>query len=543
MKSVTTFWLVLAVSIVLAGCAAERTAGVLPTTNASPFVRGLHKGRVEFRIRIPRKRARRPHYVSYSTKSIAITIDASTSPTILNVSSCSLSPTFSTCSAGMEVTAGHHTFTFKAYDKKNGAGNLLSANVNFPFTVTFGHVEQLKVVLDGIPASVAILPPSVPQVTGSQAAGFTQYGNVGQAYTVVPVDADGNYILGAGAPAVSMTAAPSTPVAVGTPSSSTSSSWTIASSYQASNPLDPATVTLRAVSSPAPGEGGSAVGASVNFSFYQPWIYVTNRDSEPPYAVTVLTEAGTTITLPASEDPFSDVPDPTGVAYDPQTQWVYVADEGGLICVYGILGNTLSGYTFANISEPQALAYAPSTSVTAGLLYVANLIDSSGSVTAYDGYANQQTLTPGITTSSPSGIAYDSHNGLIYVSDSVENTFEAYTLAGASQPLAATPSVTNPLGIAFDSSNDELYVTSGSMGTVLAYNENGDAVTLPTGAFAGLTSPNGIAYDPYNGDIYVVDNSLNELFTFNEQGTQVAPPILTVPASDGGGAWGVAIVP
>jgi DNA-binding beta-propeller fold protein YncE len=515
---------------------------------AAPDRRHPPKGTATITIRIPHRHKHRSHYVSASTQSIAIVVDGG-SPAVINLTAtspnCSFVATELQCTFGIRTTLGSHVFSLITYDKPNAKGNRLSANTDVPFTVVQGSNTPLNVTLGGVATSLAVLPPNAPQVTGSQTAGFVMYGNVAQTFTVVPVDADANYIMGAGAPTVSVSPVPpSVPLTVGTPVPGSPTLWSIKSTYAATNPLATAPATLTVISTPVPNSGGSRITATVNFGLYQPWIYVANNSGSPE--VSVFTDAG--VAEAAATGGFTHVPTPSGVAYDPHNQWLYIPSSGdSVVCVYDVMGNLIgvSG-SWSQMGSPNDIAYVPTTN----FLYTANGTGDSGAdVLAYDESGTLQTLTapsPFPNVGYPNGIAYDAQNGWIYVTDGVGETVNAYDMEGNQQSLPSGAFVTpesvsswDPTNIAVDPHDGNLYITDYLNGTVWVFDQTGTLQTV-TGTWTGLSEPKGILFDPYNNLIYVADSSSNKVFVYDEQGNAQS---FGGFSTGGSSAWGIGLVP
>ena len=103
--------------------------------------------------------------------------------------------------------------------------------------------------------------------------------------------------------------------------------------------------------------------------------------------------------------------------------------------------------------------------------------------------------------SNPGGIAYDSSNGCVYVTNFNSNSVSV--INGATNTVIANISVgSNPLGIAYDSSNGYLYVTNFNSSSVSVI--NGATNTIITSFAVGLNA-GGIAYDSSNGYVYVTN--------------------------------------
>jgi virginiamycin B lyase len=199
-------------------------------------------GSATLRITIPAKTTspagarRAPRYISPATQSVAIRfVPAAGAPVTFNQNltaasnpNCTaslVSPTI--CTVTMALVAGSYTATFAAYDglldvNGNPTGNVLSANQNVPVSIVQAQANAINVTFQGIPTRVVVVPGDTSSLRGSILIGYTlsPCAPGTHSFTVLGVDADGNYILGPGAPVPSLTAADATVVSVAAPSSS-----------------------------------------------------------------------------------------------------------------------------------------------------------------------------------------------------------------------------------------------------------------------------------------------------------------------------------
>ena len=177
-------------SLVACGAGLSRSvpvAGIGGSSNSAT----TRKGMLAVRIRIPKRRNRRPHYVSAATKAMTIALTGPSNVTQtfgLTPSSNGCSGTPTVCTIDIALAAGSYTATVETYDEApvNGSipagAHLLSTASNVPLSVKLGIANALPVILDGIPAScfVGALP------TAAGAAPFS----------VTAKDADGDVIVG-----------------------------------------------------------------------------------------------------------------------------------------------------------------------------------------------------------------------------------------------------------------------------------------------------------------------------------------------------------
>jgi streptogramin lyase len=253
----------LTLAVLLAGAVAA-CSGTAPQSlpnapaaaaNAPGHVSKKHKIKAKIRITIPKRKHHRRvkvrgHYISPATQSIAIAITPSSGPAIdenadltaaSNPGDCTqslVSPLI--CTVTLTLDPGSYTASFTTYDgllqspgdaDSPPTGHPLSANQSVPLSIAAGQANQINVALDGIPAGVVLVPSANSTLFGSAAAGFgankcgSIHGNAEQV-SVYGVDADGNYILGAGTPVPSLTSN-SAVIVVSTPAPSSPNTFTL----------------------------------------------------------------------------------------------------------------------------------------------------------------------------------------------------------------------------------------------------------------------------------------------------------------------------
>ncbi|MBV8148967.1 MAG: hypothetical protein JO092_07735 [Candidatus Eremiobacteraeota bacterium] len=206
------------------------TAGI---GNSAAINGNARAGTLIVRVRVARA-GLRPDFTSPSTKAMTLkilgptkvkktvaglTVGANGCKSTLMTLQCALTvpgltncPTKKTCYTAIVAT-------YDAYDKKRNAippgAHLLSNDQRFQFSIQSG-ATIVPVVLYGVPRKVAFLPSADSSLTGSQAAGFVEPKCAAgtQSVTVLGQDADGNYILGVGAPTVGMTSSAPSQLAV-----------------------------------------------------------------------------------------------------------------------------------------------------------------------------------------------------------------------------------------------------------------------------------------------------------------------------------------
>jgi hypothetical protein len=541
-----TRYLALGLLFGLAACSQGGSSAVPATATTLAASQQRHTVHAKLVIKVPRerKRHRRGHYVSPATASLAYSIDgAAQTPVIVATSNpnCSVAgQTYLQCAIPFTVAPGAHTFAFTARDS-NGAA--LSANTNYPFTVKVGTANILAVTLGGVAASLAVLPANTLAVSGSQYGGFRVVGNAPQKFDIVPMDIDGNIIVGPGAPQPVVAATPASMTVTAAPSSAPNT-WTLTSTYTtAADPTVPRASKLSVSATPVPNSGGTTITASIPLALYQPWIYVGD---DVTGNVLAFDEQGNAKPLPK---PIVGLNEPIGLVYDPHNGLVYVASNS-TIASSACTTNCITAYQpdgtpyafsaptpFGSSAGPGGLAFDPLTN-DIYVDYIPITGGGAGSVAAFDEQGNAVALSgtfPGVSSSY--ALARDSNTDWFYVANCAPPAVNAYSSQGVAKTLPAAdpfPNVGNADGITFDPNNNWFYVDNcvtgpsstpaGPGGGFTAYDEDGNQHTL-TGDPQGIPQGWGITFDPYDDLLYVAadDNgnvSSQKIYTFDERGTQ-----------------------
>ncbi|MBV8750415.1 MAG: hypothetical protein JO103_11970 [Candidatus Eremiobacteraeota bacterium] len=200
----------LALLLAAPGCAGGHDGTLTPAANTPG-----QKGTAVFRITIPKApslptaRTRTPKYISFSTKAMTLAISGPTNvnqtvaltPTSPN---CSSTASGTQCTLNISLLRGNYTATLNTYDGFNSGtgmatGNVLSTGQNLAFTINQGQVNSIALTLSGIPKSMVVLPSS-PLGVVNAANSFHLVGAGAHPFQVAVLDADGNAIVGAGAP-------------------------------------------------------------------------------------------------------------------------------------------------------------------------------------------------------------------------------------------------------------------------------------------------------------------------------------------------------
>lgn len=544
------FVAVLAFSLVACGGGASSHAALPGIPGGAPASVG--NATAQFVIKVPPKQGsatgRGPAYVSPSTQSISIQVDSGT-PSISNLtpgsSNCNVPAPLSplTCTVTLAVASGAHTFTVKTYDGLAGAGNALSVN-SAPFTVVANQANLVNITLAGVPANLLVEPATTDlQMAGSGVSGFEFTGETPHTIVVLPQDADGNLILGPGAPTIAATltgVSAGSGLAVAPATGGNPNAFTITSTGFGG-------ATLALVATPAAASAGSALNASVVLDATVDSTVIAGNGS-PGYADG--TGSAARFGLPSE------------VAVDTANNDLYVSDmascairqvtaAGVVTSPYGMAPPAISCGTIngtgnaAQFDQPTAVAYDPAN----GNLYVFDgagscalrQITSSGVVSTLAGgtcgFADGTGASAKFSIYVP-GLVYDSADSLLYVADKSNCAIRQVTLAGVVTTVVGNPPptvscgyvngmgttalISDPLGIAYDPTNQSLYVSNLSTVRQIALPGPGFLVSTlagpappntqtgfidGSGAAARFHNINGIVYDTSDGNLYVTDGS------------------------------------
>ncbi len=530
----------------LAGCGGQAGA---PAGAGAPIIPTAHgTGTARFMIAVPKPSASvsrsdaHAQYVSPATQSITITLSGptayhGTANLTVGSSGCTSTLASTTCTLTVPGLApGTYTATLTTYDGANGTGNVLSTAQSIAFTVTAEESNTVNLTLSGVPASTAVHPVSSFISAASGSNSYDLLGQGARTFLVESLDADGNIIVGPGAPTYTVGTVSGTlsGVTVAAPTTSAPNRFSVTppTAYGSGTAAFTVTPTFAGQATDGCTQTGANCAAVTVSVAMDPLIYVGNGGNN---SVTAYDGNGVQQTL--SGTPFPNLNNPKGIAYDPSNGFLYVTNAGNnTVTAYDQNGvqQTLSG-TFPNLFSPSGIAYNPGN----GFLYVANA--NNNTVTAYNQNGAQQTLTGTFPNlNNPQGITYDSIDGFLYVANYANNTVTAYDETGAQALTPGNfPALMTPYAIAYDPGNNFLYVGNVVADSVMYYDQNG--VPPPfTGPFPYLNNPMGIAYDPSNGFLLVANNTSNTVTAYDQNGN---PQTLSGTFPNLNGPTSITVVP
>ena len=167
-----------------------------------------------------------------------------------------------------------------------------------------------------------------------------------------------------------------------------------------------------------------------------------------------------------------------------------------------------------SLRNPQGVAVDPAT----GDIYVADF--GNGRVQIFDpSLRNTGNITGGLRT--PAGVAVDGATGTVYVTDLSGNRVAAFDAAGNPLP-GITGGLDGPYGVAVDGSTGDVYVANTGNNRVLVF----DSDLNHTGTITGTATdpfdyPAGVAVDGTTGTVYVADPFRNRVTAFERDGTRI----------------------
>jgi hypothetical protein len=444
--------------------------GNVPAGPTAAQGQGSSRASAQLRIVIPvasrtaSASKRRPAYVSPSTASVSVTVDAGT-PVVTNLSASSpacsgAGPLFPLdCNVPISASAGTHTLTIVTYDGANATGNKLSSN-DVAAKIVAGQANIIGVTLGGVPAEVTIGSGPVETTANGGNDSLVFAGPLPKTMIVEALDADANVIVGPGAPTLSVTSNPAIVTAVAVP--------TVGGSAQTTNEfivtptaLGTTSLTLTATQSIT---GGSTVAAAVP-TIVSPILGVANTGASD-------TSSSITEYAPWSASP---------------------------------------ALTITNgISNPIALAAG-----ALGTLYVLDGPTGAlpNTIEAYSdgGTTISRTITAGLD--GPDAIVVDQKNGTLYVANATNNTITEYAAntTAVLRTIPAANGINGPAALAIDGS-ENLYVANYTGNTVTEY-APGSIVPLRTIA-TGVSGPFGLAINALTGTVFVANLTANDITAY-----------------------------
>lgn len=453
----SALFFVAAAVLTLSACGGGGKGGapLLPTapapTASSGGQQSTGKSRATFVVTVPKTTpaplgAKRPAYVSPATQSMSVSVSQGSTSVVKETvgltatsTGCTSSLANVSCSLSLTLSPGTYTASITTYDGANATGNQLSTAQAVSFTVVANQNNIVPLSLSGIPASiVALAGPTTDSVY------------------VVAQDADGNFIVGSGAPTFTAAKASSSEPTVATITQPTSTA--------------PNTIVFSSPSTPV--DGTETVTVTAGYPSGQTNGCPSTAACTLTTPITVTYSAGTAFTpnyeynnvvgfsLPLSNDNQSAAYTFSGATEYPY--WGIALSSKGTVFGWGYEpGSALvvssPPYTNTIVDTNTGITGADyyGAADASGDVFIPNYPTSSGAIaivkSPYTGAATQ--LTAGVDD--PYGAAVDANNNL-YVANEGNETVTVY--ASPYTTVASTVATTTiPYGVVV--SGSKLYVT------------------------------------------------------------------------------------
>jgi hypothetical protein len=395
--------------LAVTGCAHGSSA--IPSGPSSTTGQAHQRLPVRFVIKVPAKSAsatsaRRPAYISPATQSISVAITGSATETLTanltpTSTGCTSTLASTTCTLSLSLNAGTYTAAVTTYDGANESGNVLSAGQDVNFTVVAGQSNTVSLVLNGVPAALQVAAQSA-SVTGTMGAGFTIAGlTLSGILQATALDADGDIIVGAGAPTFAIAQSSGTSFTIAQPTTTAPNSFTLTAPSNGAVGVFTLTATYPDATCSTSGAvctatfgatgHGQYVVASVGSS-YEVWA--------PPYTGSPVTLSGVTGSLQLIESAAFDA---AGNLYVIDSQ--YNGGAGQILAYAPPYTGSPTSIGAGTLSDPTAILIGPDAK-----MFVSSFDNSTVYVWTPPYTGAPTALTADVTT--PSSLALDSNENL-----------------------------------------------------------------------------------------------------------------------------------
>ena len=549
----------------LAGCSG---ASLPPATGPSSGP-SVAKVRATIRIVIPKRtrRSRGARYISPATQSIAIAVTPSGGGAVQRFNA-DLTPatnpdctTSAICTLHLNLFPGSYTATFATYDGPLSGGNApgnpptghaLSANQSVPLSVATGKKNEISATLSGIPFSVAFVPWSDSTMSGSPAEGFSiskclTSGRV----SVFGVDADGNYILGPGAPSVGLASSDPSHLAATPPTASSPNTFVMT---RPAIPNAGVSLQLTASATPLASSGGtSPVDSSFSVTFNGAICGVLTEFAIPtaasypagiasgPDGELWFTELGTSKIGRISTDgtiaekaTVTAASGPVGITAGPDGNLWFtecIANKIGRINTAGMTVTEFSS-SLTPSSEPEYITAGPD----GALWFTETAGNNIGRITTLGAISEFSIPT---TASGAVGIATGA-DGALWFTECAANKLGRVTTGGGFAEFSIPTLGSQPVAITAGP-NGQLWLTEAGANQIGRSPTAGSPIAETLIPTAG-TSPNGITAGP-DGAVWFTETNRNKIGRITTAGTITETPIsspsepLNITTGPDGALW------
>ncbi len=541
----------------LAACSGAQS--LVPSASGGSTLSTRRAG-LTLRIHIPKRskhvRHRRgPTYISPATQGMTVAISGPI-PVNLTVgltptsTGCSTNGSGTTCEVKVALKPCPHatncyTATFATYDEVVCSPNCsiptaakkLSAAQNVPFTITAGQKNVVNLVLGGYPASVTVSPLVAGYLQGN-AQRLQLWGATPQKLGIVALDADGNAIVGPGAPTVSVSSGSAT-LSVTSPTAASPNTVVLAAVTTGSPPaVTPGAVNLSVSVTPPADSGASKIAITVPVAIAHSAVYAALSSN----AINVYYDGNATtspnLSISGNLTKLDDIEqltvDANGNLF--VTNEFVSGNSPGSILEFpaGSTGNVKPSFAISGPSSQDPYGVAVGAN---GTMYVTDA--DNDNVSEYPPSSNggvlpsNQISGAGTGLDSPLCDALDA-SGTLYVANFGAGVTEyASGATGDAAPVTLTANFHSPLCVAVDSSG-VLYVSDETPSiTEFAPGASGSATPIAeiTGPLTFLpASPYALAVDAA-GTIYVGGTNSDYVTEYAAGSNGNATPTAAIPTS------------
>ncbi|HTX60365.1 MAG TPA: NHL repeat-containing protein [Verrucomicrobiae bacterium] len=518
-----------ALAIALSSCAAPQSALSPAGAPASAGFAAARQGVVRMRILVPAA-PRTPKFVSPSTQSLVYVVSQEGTPVEGGSGYANLTPSSPECAdtaQGLVCTvdipvavlaSGLYDFALAMYDQEQHgstttapctppstsgcSGSLLSQSIA-PAVLEAGRLNNLTFTLGGIPQSLVVLPLSRSYLRREphSALDLRLWGERPEEFAVQALDADGNAIIGSGAPRYGVTSAASSKLIVTPPPSTLSNVFTMQAVTTGQPPVvQPGVVALTYTATPSRQSQAVPLVEQGRVTIAHRILYAT---LSPSAARTLAFYDGNTTPSASIVLRPGQLSAATGVAVEPESDLVYVADPTEVALCRPRSTNYSCTANVAKLRLPLGIAIGRSD-----VLYVVEHgLLVSEVLRCPPAGAALRSCSRLLRGNHPFAAAVGA-DGTLYVTDSSRNVVtECPANASRARDCTSVGTVRHPTGIAVDDKG-MVYVASARDGTVTRCERDGRCKTL----LYGLRRPGGIAVDGA-GTLYVADTGAHTVLT------------------------------
>lgn len=552
---------------VLAACS-SRDATPLPALGNVPALQRAAEttGTVKVTIVVPAKPHERAHYVSPSTKSITIEAQDSSHKVLVlktfNLSAtkknCKAAPGGLACTLKFSVAAGNDRFSATTYGRPNAGGLSLATISNVERSVQVGKTTKLAFALDGIVRGLAMDLTGDNTLKNSNIANadaqFRFAGLLPQTVQLLPFDADGNIIVGAGSPTLSLTSNDTTHISISRVSGSTNeflvtphalatgiSLTALATSADGAKLYDGETLAIVPLLYVANGGGFSAAGS---VTAYAPWssspvetiasgidnpgalvvdrsgnLWVANQAADTSGAGSITKYAPGSLTPSRTISGLTEPNSGGGSLAVDASGNVYCACSASTeVDEFTPAGGSTAYRSLNGLNSPSGISMPYSVAVdTSGNLYVANETSNAIGISVYGptGVTPIRNITSGIN--SVALLAFDKLGNLYAANYASTPPATITEYASGSSTVANTfesAGLVAPVALAVDSAGD-VYASNfpgASTTTALEYTQTSTGSPARTFTESG-SSISGIAVDA-GGNVYIPVSQKNVVYVY-----------------------------